>query len=78
MLCVVDSQEGEEDTSASLKFATTMTFSGKKYPHKTKNICLVMHFSPDTTKPTNVKKYSPMFQEIFLTTRQCLMPVCRL
>jgi len=29
MLYVVGSQEGEGDSSASLKFSTTMTFSGK-------------------------------------------------
>ena len=74
MLCVVGNQAGQEDFSAFLKFSKTMTFSGKKYPHKTKNICLVMRFSPETTK--KAKKDSPMLQDIFLTTRQCFMPVC--
>jgi len=31
-----------------------MTFS-QKYPHKTKNICLVMRFYPEITKKTNTK-----------------------
>jgi len=52
MLCVVGSQAGQEDSCAFLKFKKTMTFYGKKYPHKTKNICLVMRFSPETTKLT--------------------------
>jgi len=53
MLCVVGSQTGEKDSSAFFKFLETMTFSGKNYPHKTKNICLVMHFSPEQQrKPT--------------------------
>ena len=78
MLCAVGSQAGEEDAGVFLKFSKTMSFSGKKYPHKTKNICLVMRFSPETTKKTNMKKNSPLLQDIFLTTCQCLMPVCRL
>ena len=42
MLCVMGSQEGEEDSSAFLKFSKTLTFSGKRYLHKTKNIWLLV------------------------------------
>jgi len=52
----VGTQSGKEVSSAFLKFSKTMAYSGKKYPHKTKNICLVMRFSPETTKKTNMKK----------------------
>jgi len=31
-------------------------FFQKKYPHKTKSICLVMRFSLETTKKNNMKK----------------------
>jgi len=58
MLCVMGRQAGEKDSSAFFKFSKTMTFSGKKYPHKTKDICLVMRFSPETTKKTNMKKFA--------------------
>jgi len=37
-------------------------FFQKKYPHKTKSICLVMRFSPETTKKNNMIKNSPMLQ----------------
>jgi len=57
MLCAVGSQTREKDYGAFLKFSKTKTFSRKKYPHKTKDIYLVMHFSPDTTKKTKVKKF---------------------
>jgi len=56
MLRVMGSQAAEEDSSAFLKFSKTITFFGKKYPQKTKNVCLVMRFSPETTKKTNMKK----------------------
>jgi len=42
-----------------------MNFSGKKYPHKTKSICLVMRFSPETTEKTNMKKQSRLCSKIF-------------
>jgi len=35
-------------------------FFQKKYPHKTKSICLVKRFSPETTKKKNMIDYSPM------------------
>jgi len=57
--CDVGSQAGEKDSSLFLNFSETMTFYGKEYPHKTKKICLVMRFSPETTKKTNMKKNSP-------------------
>jgi len=78
MPCPVDSQAGEEDFCAFLKFSKTMTFSRKKYSHKTKGICLVMRFSPETTKKTNVEKILLMFQDNVLTTRQCLRPDFRI
>ena len=37
-----------------------------------------MRFSPEATKKTNMKKNLPMLQDIFLTTRQCLMLVRRI
>jgi len=60
----VGSQAGQEDFSAFLKFSKTMIFSGKKYPHKIKNICLVMRFSPETTNKTH-KKIHPCFKIFF-------------
>jgi len=65
MLGVVGSQAGEKDSSAFLKFSKSMTFSGKKGPHKTENICLVMHFSPETTKKTHMKKIRHFFKIFF-------------
>jgi len=56
MLCAVGGQAGGEDCGAFLKFSKTMSFSRKKYLHKTKDICLILRFSPETTKKTNVKK----------------------
>ena len=80
MLCFVGSQAREEDSNAFLKFSKTLTFSGKRYPHKTKNICLVMRFSPETTKKTNIKKirlclsyfsdYAPVLDACFLPLTQ--------
>jgi len=37
-------------------------FFQKKYPHKTKSICLVMRFSPETTKNNNMMKNPPVLQ----------------
>jgi len=73
------SQAGEEDSSAFLKFSKTLTFSGKWYPHKTKNICLVMHFSPETTKKTNMKNKfayaSRYFSDYAPVLDACLSPL---
>jgi len=57
MLCAVGGQAGEKNSGAFLKFSKTITFHRKEYPHKTKDICLVVHFSLETTKKTNVKNF---------------------
>jgi len=56
MPCAVGSQAGEEDAGIFLEFSKTITFPEKGIPtklNKTKDIYVVMHFSPETTrKPT--------------------------
>jgi len=77
MLCVVGSQAGEEDSSAFLKFSKTLTFSGKRCPHKTKNIFLVMRFFTETTKKTNMKNRfaSRYFSDYAPVLDACLLPL---
>jgi len=74
----VGSQAGEEDTSAFLKFSKTLTFSGKRYTYQTKNNCLVMRFSPETTKKTNMKNklayVSRYFSDYAPVLDACLPP----
>jgi len=76
MLCAVGSLAGERRLRSHPQIFKNNDFFQKKYPHKTKYICLVMRFSLETTKKTNVKKISLMLQDIFLNARQCLRTVC--
>ena len=74
ILCAVGSQAGKEDSGAFLKFLKTVTFSRKNYLHKTEHIYLVLRFSPQTTKKTNVKKVLPTLKIFFWlhTSAWCL------
>jgi len=75
----VGSQAGEEDSSAFLKFSKILTFSGKRYPYKTKNNCLIMRFSPETTQKINIKNKfaygSRYFSDYVPVLDACLPPL---
>ena len=78
MLRAMGSQAGEEDSRAFFKYSKTLTFSGKRCPHKTKNNCLAMRFSPETTKKTNMKKFayaSRYFSDYAPVLDICLSPL---